>query len=72
LNPRPLGYEPYDVCLWRLGPSLVTPLTSADLRRVVFLGVLGLPRLSLSRRVSCTNPCTDLVGDLPVSDPLQM
>jgi hypothetical protein len=30
LNPRPLGYEPYDVCLYRLASSLVAALTSED------------------------------------------
>ena len=43
MNPRPLGYEPYDIGLWRLGPSLVTTLASADLRREVFSGLLHLP-----------------------------
>jgi hypothetical protein len=33
-------------------------LTSAYGRRVVVSGLLYLLRLSLSRRVSCTNPCT--------------
>ena len=59
MNPRPLGYEPYDVCLCRLKLSLVAALTSADLRYEVFPGLLRLPRLSLSRRVSCTNACTN-------------
>jgi hypothetical protein len=30
LNPRPLGYEPYDVCLWRPEQSLAGVVTSAD------------------------------------------
>jgi hypothetical protein len=30
LNPRPLGYEPYDVCLCRLAWSQVAVLISAD------------------------------------------
>jgi len=54
-----LGYEPYDVGLCRLRPSLATALASADLRYEVFPGLLRLPRLSLSRRVSCTNACTN-------------
>jgi hypothetical protein len=33
LNPRPLGYEPYDARLCRLGRSLVVALTSAYGRR---------------------------------------
>jgi hypothetical protein len=64
LNPRPLGYEPYDARLWRLGPSPVTPLASASLRREAVSDLLCLLRLSLSRRVPCTIPCTNLVSDL--------
>ena len=30
LNPRPLGYEPYDVCLWRPEQSLAGVVTPAD------------------------------------------
>ena len=60
MNPRPLGYEPYDVCLYRLGLSLVTLLTSVDLLREVFSDLLRLPRLSLSRRVWFTNRFTRL------------
>jgi hypothetical protein len=63
LNPRPLGYEPYDVCLFRLASSLVAALTSADERRAFIPGPLRLPRLSPSRRVSCTNPCTNQVPE---------
>jgi hypothetical protein len=66
LNPRPLGYEPYDGCLSRLGESPVITLTSADLRREVVSGLLRLLGLSLSRRIPCTIPCTNLVPDLPV------
>ena len=54
-----LGYEPYDVRLSRLGPSLMTVLASADLRYEVVPGLLCLPRLGMSRRVSCTNACTN-------------
>jgi len=43
LNPRPLGYEPYDVRLRRLGESLVTALAWADVRREVVSGLLRLP-----------------------------
>ncbi len=38
-----LGYEPYDVRLSRLGPSLVVRLTSAGLHRGVVSGVPRLP-----------------------------
>ena len=30
MNPRPLGYEPYDIGLYRLKPSLTGAVTSAD------------------------------------------
>ena len=59
MNPRPLGYEPYDVCLPCLASSLVATLTSADGQPVFMPGPLRLPRLIPSRRVSCTNPCTN-------------
>jgi hypothetical protein len=36
LNPRPLGYEYYDVCLCCLGPSPVAMLTSANLWRALY------------------------------------
>ena len=45
-----------DGVLCRLVRSLIIALTSADLGREVALGLLRLPRLSPSRRVSCTNP----------------
>ena len=61
MNPRPLGYEPYDVCLCRLASSLVVALTSADGWLGVHAGLRRLPRLNPSRHVSCTNPCTNLV-----------
>ena len=67
MNPRPLGYEPYDVCLCRLGLSLVTLLTSVDLLREVFSDFLRLPRLSLSRRVWFTNRFTEQAIDLHFS-----
>jgi hypothetical protein len=51
LNLRPLGYETYDARLRCLGPSPVTALTSADLRREVCLGLPRLPCLSPSRCV---------------------
>jgi hypothetical protein len=59
-----LGYEPYDARLWRLWPSSVSPLASASLRREAVSDLLCLLRLSLSRRVPCTIPCTNLVSDL--------
>jgi hypothetical protein len=55
LNPRPLGYEHYDLRLPRLRPSPIVALTSADPRHEVVPGLLRLSRLSMSRRVSCTN-----------------
>jgi len=67
LNPRPLGYEPYDSRLCRPGLSLAIALTSAYGRRVSSPMPRGLPRLKPSRRVSCTNPCTNPVLDLRVS-----
>jgi hypothetical protein len=69
LNPRPLGYEPYDVCLCRLGSSLVTALTSIDPRREVFPDLLRLLRLGLSRRVRFTNRFTELTTDLRFPKP---
>jgi hypothetical protein len=63
LNPRPLGYEPYDVCLCRLASSLVAALISEDGWRALVSGPLRLPRLKLSRRVLCTIPCTNLVTE---------
>jgi hypothetical protein len=66
LNPRPLGYEPYDVCLWCLKQSLIAVLTSADQRHEVVPVLLRLPRLSMSRHVSCTNACTNQPLGLPV------
>ncbi len=62
-----LGYEPTDVRLLCLGQSLVTALTSADLRREVVPGLLHLSRLSLSRRVRFTNRFTEPVLDLRLS-----
>lgn len=67
MNPRPLGYEPYDARLKRLAWSLVAALTSAYGATHVFADSVGLPRLKPSRCVSCTNPCTNLVPDLLVS-----
>jgi hypothetical protein len=66
LNPRPLGYEPYDARLCRLGQSLIIALTSADLRREVD-SVLQVSRcLKLSRRVRFTNRFTEPVLDLRI------
>ena len=64
MNPRPLGYEPYDVRLSRLGPSLDSAVTSADRTDPVSLGRLRLPRLVLSRRVRFTNRFTEQPIDL--------
>ena len=51
-----LGYEPTDVRLRCLGQSLITALTSADLRREVVPGLLYLSR----RRSFLTCGCRDL------------
>jgi hypothetical protein len=51
--------EPYDVRLCRLGLFLVAALTSADRRRAFVPGPQCLPRPNPSRRVLCTNPCTN-------------
>ena len=59
LNPRPLGYEPYDVRLQRLGESLIIALTSADLRGDVDAVLPCLPRLKLSRCVRFTKRFTE-------------
>ena len=55
MNLRPLGYEPYDARLLCLGESLVSALTSADLRDDVDSVPPCLPRLKLSRCVRFTN-----------------
>ena len=65
-NPTSLGYEPYDVRLRRLGRSLVTALTSADLRREVDSVLPCLPRLKLSRCVRFTNRFTEPVPGLRI------
>jgi len=46
LNPRPLGYEPYDARLRRLARSLVTALTSVNGRGA------SMPNLGVSRVAS--------------------
>ena len=51
--------------LSRLGQSLTGVLTSAGRTHPISLRRLRLPRLMLSRRVSCTNSCTNLVHGLP-------
>ena len=56
MNPRPLGYEPYDVRLCRPASSLVTALASADGRRAFMPDPLRLPRLNSSRRECTTVP----------------
>jgi hypothetical protein len=55
-----LGYEPYDARRYRLKQSLVSALTSINLRHEVAMGPVRLPRLRLSRRVRFTNPFTDM------------
>ncbi len=72
MNPRPLGYEPYDVRLCRLGSSLVTALTSIDPRREVFPDLLRLLRVDLSRRVRFTNRFTELTPDLRFPEPFRL
>jgi|SRR6185437_2514721 len=67
LNPRPLGYEPYDVRLWRL---VRFSNGGADLGGQTWLvrdGVRRLPCLTPSRSVLCTNPCTNQVSELRAS-----
>jgi hypothetical protein len=64
LNPRPLGYEPYDARLWCLGQSLVGVVTSADRTDPVSLRRFRLPCLVLSRRVRFTNRFTEQAIDL--------
>jgi hypothetical protein len=59
LNPRPLGYEPYDIGLSRLKPSLTGVVTSADRTDPISLCRLRLPRLKLSRSVRFTNRFTE-------------
>ena len=62
-----LGYEPYDIRLCRLGQSPVTALVSADVRHELVPDLLRLPCLSPSRRVSCTNACTNQLPGLLIS-----
>ena len=71
LNLRPLGYERYDVGLWRLGQSLADAVTSADGTKHVPLAPSRLPRLNLFRRVRFTNWFTEQAIDLrfPSSPP---
>src|SRR5690348_17455776 len=53
--------SPYDVRLRRRGQSPVITLISSDLRLAVFPCLLRLPRLRVSRYISCTDPWTNLV-----------
>ena len=39
MNPRPLGYEPYDLCLWRLGNGRST-LEAITALANTFVGVV--------------------------------
>jgi hypothetical protein len=50
LNPRPLGYEPYDECFRCLGQSPVIALASVNPQREVVSDLLCLTHCSLSRR----------------------
>jgi hypothetical protein len=59
-----LGYEQYDERPRRLDSSPMVALTSVDGLRPVSVDLTRLPRLALSRSVSCTNPCTNTVSDL--------
>jgi hypothetical protein len=63
-----LGYEPTDVRFRCLGQSLVTALTSADLRREVVPGLLHLCRISVSRCVRFTSRFTERILDLWLSE----
>ena len=69
LNPRPLGYEPYDACLWRPEQSLAGVVTSADRTAPSRSVGLRLPRLVLSRRVRFTNRFTEQAIDLQFHAP---
>ena len=64
LNPRPLGYEPYDICLRCLGQFLAGAVTSADRTDLISVRRLCLPRLVLSRRVRFTSRFTERAIDL--------
>ena len=59
-----LGYEQYDGRLRRLTLSPLVALTSVDGLRPVSVDLARLPRLGVSRTVSCTNPCTGTVAAL--------
>jgi hypothetical protein len=67
LNLASLGHEQCDVCLSRPGEPPVVALTLGDLQRGVVSGLLRRPCFSLSRRISCTISCTNLVPELRVS-----
>ena len=64
MNPRPLGYEPYDARLPRPGLSPADAVTSVDRTDPVSIRRLRLPRLKLSRRVRFTNRFTKQAVDL--------
>jgi hypothetical protein len=66
----PLGYEPHDNRLRRLGWYPVVVLASTDAHRLSAASPLHLPCLKMSHRVSCTNPCTRQALDLRVVEPL--
>ena len=69
MNPRPLGHEPYDVCLSRLKASLAGPVTLEDKTDPISLRRLRLLRLVLSRRIRFTNGFTEQAIDLRVPAP---
>ena len=58
MNPRPLGYEPYDLRLWCLGPSLAGAVTSADRTDPISFGRLRLPRFKPSLAGAATSADT--------------
>jgi hypothetical protein len=65
-----LGYEPYDGRL-QLSQAVSGHRADLGLRATrVLADASGLPRLKSFCRVSCTNPCKNLVADLPVSGSL--
>lgn len=64
MNPRPLGYEPYDARLCRLGRSPAGAVTLTDGTDSVALGRLRLPCLARFCRVRFTSRFTEQPPDL--------
>jgi hypothetical protein len=62
-----LGYEHYDARIRCLVWSLVAALTSVNGRGASTPNLGVSSRRTLSRSVSCTNPCTNLVADQGVA-----